>query len=183
MSSATRMRRVWHLSRRFAGALRPGAPRPADTEWVATVLTSGELTLWSLMPRHDRRHSIAVARRVEHTLAGTPYAGDPRWLAAALLHDVGKLDAGLGVFGRVGATLAGAAAGHELADVWSGKRGITRRVGLYLRHAELGATRIRVAGGREEAARWAAAHHEADARHASGLPLEVAAALCAADDD
>ena len=116
-------------------------------------------------------------------LVGTVEAGDPRWLAAALLHDVGKLDAGLGVLGRVGATLAGAAAGHEMAGPWSARRGITRRVGLYLRHPELGATRIRVVGGREEAARWAAGHHTPGVWSETGIPAVVVDALVAADDD
>jgi hypothetical protein len=139
------------------------------------------------MPAHDRRHSIGVARRVDQALIGTEYAGDTRWLAAALLHDVGKLDAGLGVLGRVGATLAGGAAGHDMAEVWSAKRGITRRVGLYLRHPELGATRIRTAGGREEVAHWAAAHHdgpdEETATAVLALPGVVVNALRDADDD
>jgi hypothetical protein len=146
------------------------------------VLTDPEWDLWWRMSNPDRRHSVAVARRVERALAGTPDAGDPRWPAAALLHDVGKLDAGLGVLGRVGATLADAAAGHTMAEAWSTRRGITRRVGLYLRHPELGATRIRVVGGREEVAAWAAAHHRPEPA-AVGVPADVAAVLVAADDD
>lgn len=177
------MRRAWHLVRRFVGSLRPGGPKPADTDWVASILLPGELALWSKLPNADRRHSAAVARRVEFTLAGTAHAGESRWLAAALLHDVGKLDAGLGTFGRVGATMAGAAAGHDMADAWSSKRGITRRVGLYLRHPELGETRIRVAGGREEVAQWARVHHEPARWSESGIPPEVVAALHDADDD
>jgi hypothetical protein len=177
------MSRAAHLVRRFVGALRPGGPSAADEAWVAEVLDPGELAVWSRMAGHDRRHAVGVARRVDAALASTDQAGDRRWLAAALLHDVGKLDAGLGVFARVGATLAGAAAGHEWADVWSTKRGITRRVGLYLRHPELGAARIRVAGGPEEAAVWAGAHHTPSAWPATGLPPVVVDALVAADDD
>jgi len=177
------VRRALHLARRFVGALRPGGPSAADAAWVESVLTPEEHALWRRMPGHDRRHSVRVARRVETELAGTDEAGDPRWLAAALLHDVGKLDAELSVPGRVVATLAGGAAGHEWAEPWSDKRGFTRRVGLYLRHPELGATRIRVVGGREEAARWAAAHHEPSAWAETGLPPPVVDALVAADDD
>jgi hypothetical protein len=103
---------------------------------------------------------IRVARDVEAELANTKYAGDPRWEEAALLHDVGKLDSGLGVFGRVLATLAGAAAGHDMAEPWSQKRGITRKFGLYLRHPELGASRIRMCDGSREAALWAEAHQD-----------------------
>jgi hypothetical protein len=135
------------------------------------------------MPAHDRRHSIVVARRVDDALGGTEHAGDTRWLAAALLHDVGKLDAGLGVLGRVGATLAGGAGGHDMAEVWSERRGITRRVGLYLRHPELGATRIRMVAGREEVARWAEVHHEDGDDDAFALPAPVVRALRDADDD
>lgn len=181
--AARRARRAVHLTRRFFTSLWPGAPKPRDDAWVRKVLRPGEYALWSRLPNHDRRHSIAVARRVERALAGTPYAGDDQWLAAALLHDVGKIDARLGVLGRVGATLAGAAAGHEMAVAWSDKRGITRRVGLYLRHAELGADHIRLAGGTEVAARWAAAHHDESAWAATGIPAPVVAALHDADDD
>ena len=176
------MRRVAHLAKRFFGALRPGGPSAADARWVASILTPEELKLWQRMKSHDRRHSVAVARRVEQRLAGSKDA-DSRWCAVALLHDVGKLDSGLGVIGRVGATVAGGLAGHDMAPVWSQKRGVTRRVGLYLRHPELGATRIRVVGGREEAARWADAHHDEQARAALDFPENVVAALYDADDD
>ncbi|MSO79167.1 MAG: hypothetical protein EXQ79_06135 [Acidimicrobiia bacterium] len=177
------MKRASHLVRRFFGALRPGPPRANDAAWVESVLTPGELEIWSRMVNHDRRHSVAVARRVQHSFANTPTADDSRWLAAALLHDVGKLDAGLGVIGRASATLAGAAAGHDMAEAWSAKRGVTRRFGLYLRHAELGETRLRLAGAREEAAAWAGAHHAEFKWDALGFPEGVVAVLDAADDD
>ncbi|HZP28860.1 MAG TPA: hypothetical protein VFC99_07900 [Acidimicrobiia bacterium] len=177
------MSRLGHLARRFFGALRRGGPRPADFEWVGEVLEPGELALWSKMPDHDRRHSVAVARRVEAQLAGTEHAGDTRWPAAALLHDVGKLDSHLSVVGRVLATMAGGAAGHEWADAWTTKRGVTRRFGLYLKHPQLGSDRILVAEGRPEVARWAAVHHDAGEWDRCGLPAPVVEALRAADDD
>jgi hypothetical protein len=179
----TSIRRASHLSRRFVTSLWPAAPKADDAAWVRGILRPGEYALWSRLPNQDRRHSIAVAHRVERMLADTPYAGDDQWLAAALLHDVGKLDARLGVFARVGATVAGAAAGHDMADVWSEKRGITRRVGLYLRHPELGAQQVRLAGGHDAAARWAEAHHDPSTWEATGIPSPVVDALHAADDD
>ena len=175
--------RLVHLSRRFVGALSPAAPPDAEREWAATVLGSTVYEQWSRMPNHDQRHSLGVARGVEQQLAGSEHAGDPRWLAAALLHDVGKLDSRLGVYGRVVATVSGAVAGRDMAGAWSERSGFTRRVGLYLRHAELGADRIRLAGGPEEAARWAAAHHTPDDWPATGIPEVVVVALVAADDD
>src|SRR5215211_3374592 len=126
------MRRETHLARRFFGALSPAPPAGADVAWVVSVLNDRELDMWNRLPNHDRRHAVAVARQVQASLLGTAFDGDPRWLEAALLHDVGKLDAGVGVFGRVAATIAGALAGHDVADAWSHKRGIRRRFGLYL---------------------------------------------------
>lgn len=175
--------KLLHLVDRFFRALWPFPPRAADRAWVATILTPDELSLFERMPNHDRRHAIGVARGVEAQLAGTRYAGEDRWLATALLHDIGKLDARLGLYGRVVATVAGRAAGHDMAEVWSAKSGFTRRVGLYLRHAELGADRIRLAQGPEEAARWAAAHHHPDEWESTGIPPEVLTALDAADND
>jgi hypothetical protein len=175
--------RAAHLSRRFFGSLRAGPPRRADVQWVGSVLQPGELGMWRRLSNADRRHSIRVARRVDLLLSVTPNGGDDRWLAAALLHDVGKLDARLGTLGRVGATLAGAAAGHERAKAWSSNRGIARSVGLYLRHAELGERRLRATGAREEAARWAGAHHDTARRDALAFPAHVIEALIDADDD
>src|SRR5260370_33053688 len=106
------MRGAAHITRRFFGALRTGGPPARDAEWVSEVLEPAELELWRRMPGHDRRPAVGVARRVDAALASTDQAGERGWLAAALLHDIGKLDAHLGVIGRVGATLAGAAAGH-----------------------------------------------------------------------
>jgi hypothetical protein len=177
------MTSVVHLTRRFFTSLSPAAPAAADDDWVRTVLASGEYALWSRMANHDRRHSIVVARRVERMLAGSDFDGDPQWLAAALLHDVGKVESGLGVLGRVGATLVGAAGGRRHAADWSDRRGVRRRIGLYLRHPELGGADIRGAGGREAAARWAAAHHDGHAWAATGIPEPVIAALHDADDD
>lgn len=172
-----------HLSKRFFGALRPGPPSAADREWVAQVLTPAELALWNRMPNQDRRHSVAVTRRVQSQLDALGEPQDRRWLAASLLHDVGKVDAGLGVYGRVVATLALAAAGRNTADAWVTKRGFTRRVGLYAQHPRLGADMIRVAGGSEEAAEWAGAHHDPSAWDDVAIPRPVVDVLVAADDD
>ena len=172
----------FHLGRRFVRALWPGPPRERDVAWVASILQSGELRLWRSLPNHDQRYTIRVAKLVEERLAGTEFAGQKRWLAAALLHDVGKLDAGLGVFGRSVATVMGAAAGPARVDRWAQTSGVRRQAAWYLHHDERGADRIRAAGGRDEAARWARAHHQRDRWPASGVPVPVAEALEAADN-
>ena len=177
----TRIRPL-HLGRRFARALWPGAPRQEDVAWVAGILQPNELELWRALPGHDQRYTIRVARLVDEELAVSEFAGDERWLAAALLHDTGKLDSGFGVVGRSVATVMGAAAGPARVDRWAHTSGFRRRVAWYLRHDERGADRIRVAGGRDEAARWAWAHHHRDRWPGSGVPVPVAEALEAADD-
>ncbi|MGH9036070.1 MAG: HDIG domain-containing metalloprotein, partial [Acidimicrobiia bacterium] len=165
-----------HLAQRFFGALRPGGPKPADVEWVRGVLEPPELALWERLPAHDRRHTVEVARKVESMLAGTPNGGDPRWPAAALLHDVGKLASNLSVYGRVVATLMGMAGGWRLS-AWEEFRGFRRRIAQYLRHAEIGADMIRMAGGREEVAAWAYAHHDRSRLDTDMFPASVVAAL------
>jgi len=166
--------RPLHLARRFVRALWPGRPRDTDVAWVESVLTPAELAVWRRLPNHDRRYSIRVARRVERALTGTEHARDPRWPAVALLHDIGKLDSALGVVGRAIATVAGA------------MRPATRlsagRFGRYLRHDDIGADLLRGADARDEAVRWAAAHHHPDRFEATGIPAPVAAALDAADN-
>lgn len=172
-----------HLSGRFVRALSPRAPRADDVAWVETVLTPDGFVLFRRQPNHDQRHAIGVARDVQVRLADTTYADDPRWLSAALLHDIGKLDSRLGVYGRVVATVSGAVAGREHAEAWSASSGFTRRVGVYLRHAELGADRIRIAGEPEEAAVWAAAHHDPSTWPELPIPEPVVTALDEADND
>ncbi len=164
--------RALHLIRRFAGSLRPGGPRPADVAWAESHLLDAERALWRSMPGADRRHSVGVARRVQAALGSD--ATRPV-LAAALLHDVGKTVSGLGTYGRVIATLSGAVGGHDQAETWSAARGFTRRVGLYLRHAELGGDQLALAGSDPLTMAWAREHH-LPARPGS-LPPAVAAAL------
>jgi hypothetical protein len=96
-------------------------------------------------------------------------------VAAALLHDVGKVEAGLGTFARVGATLLGGALGRERLSHRPG------RVGRYLRHDVLGADLLAAAGSDPLTRTWAREHHLPPARWT--VDPEVGAALKAADDD
>ncbi len=104
---AGRLRHVGHLSRRFAGMLSRQRPSPEDVIWVESVLLEPELALWRRLPVADRRHSIIVSRRFEvncHRVSLDPSSAQ---LAAALLHDIGKLESNLGVAARVIATIVG----------------------------------------------------------------------------
>jgi len=164
---ASALRYALHLARRFVGSLRPGGPAPADEAWARAQLVPGEQAVWDRMSGADRRHAAGVARQVAADLAA------PRpVVAAALLHDCGKVVSGLGTFARVVATLVAAAVGRDRP---------TGRIGQYLRHPELGAELLRRAGSDPLTVAWAAEHHLPPDRWT--LPPEVAFALKAADDD
>lgn len=167
-----------HLVRRFAGSLWPGGPGAAGERWACSHLLDGERSLWVRLPGPDRRHALGVARRVGEHLG---VAATRPVLAAALLHDVGKLDARLGTWGRVVATMAAKVAGRDAAVLWSSGAGFTRRVGLYLRHDELGADLLAMAGSDPLTVAWAREHHLPPERWS--LDPTVAAALKVADDD
>lgn len=167
-----------HLARRFAGSLWPAGPRASDDAWARSHLGPGEQELWDRMSRADRRHAAGVARRA---VAALGEAASRPVVAAALLHDVGKVEAGLGAYGRVVATLSAAVAGRETAEQWTAGRGFTRRVGLYLRHPELGGDLLAMAGADPLTVDWARQHHLPPERWT--VPPEIGAALKAADDD
>jgi hypothetical protein len=111
----------------------------------------------------DRRHAVGVARAVPAPLA-----------AAALLHDVGKVEAGLGTLARVPATLVGLVARERVV------RG-NGRIARYLRHDALGADLLAAAGADPLTVAWAREHHLPPARWT--VPADAGAALKAADDD
>lgn len=99
--------RLWrHLSLRWWLAVTAGPPTAAEEVWARDHLSATERSLWDQMSPADRRHAVMVAERF---LTLAPEAGRAE-VAAALLHDVGKIDAGLGTWARV------------LATVWSPRR-------------------------------------------------------------
>ncbi|MBI5088650.1 MAG: hypothetical protein HZB15_07270 [Actinobacteria bacterium] len=94
---------VVHLAKRFAGSLSRTPPAADDEAWAETWLSPGEVALWRTMSNVDRRHAIEVARRFRALRPDAPAAE----MAGALLHDVGKVESGLGTWGRVVATVVG----------------------------------------------------------------------------
>ena len=172
------MASLGHLASRFFGSLLPIGPRPPDAEWAVGHLNEGERAIWARMSRADRRHAAGVARRASGALGGR---ATTEVVAAALLHDCGKVVAGLGTPARVVATVAAGVWSREKAETWSGSRGVRRRIGLYLRHPQIGADLLEAAGSHPLTAAWAAEHHRPEARWT--VPLETGRALKAADDD
>ncbi len=173
MTSAShgRVAHARHLVSRFAGSLSRRPPGAAAAAWALGHLSPAEAELWMRLGPADQRHSIAVARATIARLfpaaeGGEQGGAEVALVAGALLHDIGKLDTGLGVTGRV------------VATVWRAARGPAALVGQgavarYLRHEQTGAEWCRARGsdpmvvalvGRTAAARvdWLAALIEAD---------------------
>src|SRR5262249_52816991 len=91
------IRRLKHLTTRYFSSL--GA-RSLDDEaalWVAGTLEPGEREVWAGMSTADQAEGVAVARAFRAATGDD----DPRWLAAALLHDAGKQVSDYGTLGRV----------------------------------------------------------------------------------
>ncbi len=124
-------RRTGHLTRRFVRSLSTRPPDRDDEAWAASQLSAGEQALWGRMSNPDRRHSIEVARRFAALRPDATRAE----LAGALLHDCGKVEAKLGTFGRVLATLVGPR---------------TASFRTYHDHEQIGAELARAAGSASE---------------------------------
>ncbi len=130
MSAVRHLAHLAHLVRRFAGSWSRRPPAADELNWVGSSLSPSERALWDRLGAADQRHSIVVARRFVEIAEPSP---PPAAIAGALLHDVGKLDAGLGVIGRVAATVWGAAVGERRRTVGDG------RFARYWRHEPIGA--------------------------------------------
>jgi hypothetical protein len=154
-----------HLAKRFFSSLSQREPSAADTAWTTSALLPGEQALWACMSVADRRHAVGVAREVERLLG--PKASQPV-LAAALLHDVGKVDSNLGTVARALATVVNRRTGPS-------------RFARYRRHDEIGAAMLAAAGSDALTVTWTREHHLPPGRWS--LPSHLTAALKAADDD
>jgi putative nucleotidyltransferase with HDIG domain len=150
-----------HLAGRFFGAVSPGGPPPGDDDWARSLLLEGERDLWRRMSGPDRRHAVAVARESQRLLEQAGLQARRDVLAAALLHDVGKVEARLGTLARVAVTLAALVFGHDrLAGAGgSSGRGWLAPARRYLAHDRIGAKLLRDCGSEEFTIAWAEQHH------------------------
>ncbi len=165
VQAVNRLATARHLAVRFVGSLSPRPPSASDEQWALHRLCAGEQAIWRQMSNPDRRHAIAVARQVVAAL-GASTTGPV--VAAALLHDCGKIDSRLGTFARVAATLVD-------------RRDGDGRFARYRRHDEIGGRLLDAAGSDALTVAWATEHHRPPA--AWTVPRHLADALKAADGD
>jgi hypothetical protein len=168
------MTRAGHLVRRFVASLHPRPLDAADLELVRGTLPPAELACWERLGRADRAESVATARAAIAVLGAD---ADPDYVAAALLHDVGKAETRFGVLGRSWATAVATLVGTNRA------RSGTGAIGQYVNHDEVGATRLSEAGARAVAVSWARAHHRPTLWPATGIPPGICAVLATADGE
>jgi hypothetical protein len=161
--------------------VRSDGPTAVDDVWAVSMLTVGERPLFTGMSGADRRHAIDGARAVERSVA-EPFRRDA--IEAALVHDVGKRHARLGVIGRSLATVTGWIVRSDARRATlAGAPGWRGRVGKYLRHDAVGAKEVAAAGGSPLAIGWTDGHHHPSDFGALPAPAAVAAALAAADHE
>lgn len=150
-----------HLIRRFFQSILDRGPDSSDEAWLLGMLSGREAALYAQMSPADRSHALRSAR--------CPALADDAQRVAAALHDVGKIQADLGTWARVGATVVATVLPGLLKGRWA----------IYQDHPRLGAAMLRDAGSAELTVAWAAEHHLPLAK--SSLPPETATALAAAD--
>ncbi|MEM7325583.1 MAG: hypothetical protein AAF531_21030 [Actinomycetota bacterium] len=177
---------LWHLTKRFFGAIRPGPPGQDDERWARSHLLPGEVEIWTRMNNPDRRHAVGVARSVvaDPRLAVPPGEQiDREVVAAALLHDSGKILCRFRTPSRVLATVVWAVAPDETADRWLAERsrGYRFRLAQYRKHPRLGSELLQAAGAAPLTSRWAAEHHLPEAWWT--VPVPVGQVLRDSDDD
>lgn len=92
---------MFHLVKRFFGSVSPTPLDELEQAWVKEVLSIREHDLWLTQAVVDQRHSHDIGRRF---VVIRPQASRDE-IAGALLHDIGKIDADLGIMARVIATV------------------------------------------------------------------------------
>jgi hypothetical protein len=136
------------------------------------------------MSNPDRRHAVGVGQAVVGELGDD--ATRPV-VAAALLHDSGKVESGLRTPARVVATVLWAVVDDAVADRWvaddqvGGMGSIRARLGRYRRHPTIGADLLAAAGSDPLTVTWAREHHQRPETWT--VPANLADVLKRCDDD
>jgi putative nucleotidyltransferase with HDIG domain len=138
-----------HLSRRFVDVLLSTALDAAERTAVEMWLDNGQAWVFFSQPNPDQRHGFRAA------LVAIAGGGEMDVIRAALLHDVGKRHARLGVLGRTFATIA-IRLGLPMTTRWR----------LYRDHGETAASELESLGCEGVIVDFARHHH-------GGRPLDI----------
>lgn len=130
--------------------------RPVDFAYAARSLDADLLRLFQRMPRAEQHHGIAICRALEaqgHT--------DSDLLVAALLHDVGKIQAPPRLWDRVIAVLGEHFASQRAVRWGLGEpRGLRRGFVVRRMHPEWGAALAEESGATPRAVALIRFHHD-----------------------
>lgn len=151
-----------HLGRRFFAALRADPLDASEAASLSMLLEPAEMALFAEQPRIDQRHGFEsmtfAAERTE----------DRDVLRAAALHDIGKRHAGLGVLGRVLASIC--------LKLGIPVRG---RFRMYRDHGPIGAAELQSIDSPDLAVAYARHHH---GHRPDGVVEQTWSLLLEADD-
>ncbi len=133
-----------HLVARFRDVLSARPLDHCERAWVGARLRNpAEVRLFWAQPVPDQRHGYTAAAFV-----AARYPRRPDLIRAALLHDIGKRHAPLGVVGRSVGSLA-----RKLGLRLGG------RIALYLDHGVVGAAELEAAGAEPLVVDYTRHHH------------------------
>lgn len=94
---------AWHLFKRYVESLVARRLDEGERRLVETVLSNAERQLFARLSVADQRHALGVLHRFDRLQPDAPFTAR----RAALLHDIGKLECGMGTLMRVVATVVG----------------------------------------------------------------------------
>ena len=151
-----------HLAKRYREGILSAPLSPAEQGWVESYLTDPERVAFGEQPAADQRHGYEAARMAEATLAA-----DRSGVRAALLHDIGKRHARLGLVGRALVSVAI----RLRVPLWA-------RARLYRDHGRIGSEELSRWGAEHLVVEFARNHHGA---RPPGIEEAVWTALCETD--
>ncbi|MCR5757576.1 MAG: HD domain-containing protein [Selenomonas sp.] len=149
---------------------------PADRQWVAENLSTEAQVLFYAMHPADQYHALHVAKTALALWAQHPAGDRSLLLRAALLHDVGRVQGDMDIWGKVLAVLLK----HFLPE-WSRHLGslpegwLGHILYVYYHHPEIGALKLEKIGLASEAALVRRHHTPAEEKEPPELALLRAA--------
>lgn len=151
-----------HLAKRYRDGVLAAPLDAAEWMWVESLLADPERVAFREQPIADQRHGYQAARAAEAILGS-----DRSGIRAALLHDIGKRHARLGLLGRVLVSVAI----RLRVPLWE-------RARFYRDHGHLGSEELSGWGAELLVVEFARNHHGA---RPPGIDEAVWDALCETD--